>query len=827
MREGKIVELNETNKWGLIQPDGPGEKLRFRFDDVLNLCLWAEMLVGTRVRFDERNTRGDKIARNILPVVQVSESSLTGCRFYNPYNFVRFLTPRAKHDMTVKEDKKATRAVRARPRNNILADAFRAAQEASESRQATSQSRAGHELEDRLLGRCPPPPHDRYVGISGRIVCEAEAVTPLFVSDSENVTGESHKSYRFYQRHGERALPASSLRGMIRSIFEAATNACMIQMAGNRRLTRHVTDKEAQALVPARVIRQDNELWLEILNGDTPFVPGRPPGNGHAQYAAWVPQYLTRMLVHRHRTNHNGPYGARQDVALPLETHDIEGRPKPVYALLQEIDHPSGKFRFYSASVIKQSKDQFPATQPGQIVRKGYLHLTNQNIENKHDERLFFSRKENPQRIGPLPADVIEGYRQLINDYKERHRDHVKKAEREGRDPEEPDTTHGKAAFSRHIVREGSESLQDGDLVYALVENASEVSFLGPVARPRIPYKCRIQDCLPSSGAAEAPDDATGLGDITPCSDVERLCPACRTFGWVAHQEPGRQTEHSAYAGRLRLSDAKLIEDRGRLDATSLAVLSAPKPTTVRFYLEEWRNGARVPRQDGRWGKSADKGYDGEDHRLRGRKVYRHHRAASEQEYRHSGGNQEGGSDQNRTVRDALMPGARFRFSIDFENLAPLELGALLWTLELDGKAYHRLGYAKPLGFGSVKVHVKGLRRMNPGQRYQGTGSRGGWESIIGEKEGLIDAFKQALIDAYPDDGKDGFESLPNIADLLTLLSEPAEDLPIHYPRSTEEPDPEGKNFTWFVTNNRRAHLVLPLPQEDHGLPLLRPMGGR
>ena len=50
---------------------------------------------------------------------------------------------------------------------------------------------------------------------------------------------------------------------------------------------------------------------------------------------------------------------------------------------------------------------------------------------------------------------------------------------------------------------------------------------------------------------------------------------------------------------------------------------------------------------------------------------------------------------QNRTVTDVLDKDNTFTFTVDFENLAPVELGALLWALELD-ECHHRLGFAKP-----------------------------------------------------------------------------------------------------------------------------------
>lgn len=67
------------------------------------------------------------------------------------------------------------------------------------------------------------------------------------------------------------------------------------------------------------------------------------------------------------------------------------------------------------------------------------------------------------------------------------------------------------------------------------------------------------------------------------------------------------------------------------------------------------------------------------------------------------------------------------------------------------------------------------------------------------------------------------------VLDLKALLNPPP-DLPIHYPRSTPQPDPEGKNFEWFMENKHRR-LTLPLAEDEsrdkvvEGLPLLKKKG--
>jgi CRISPR-associated protein (TIGR03986 family) len=285
---------------------------------------------------------------------------------------------------------------------------------------------------------------------------------------------------------------------------------------------------------------------------------------------------------------------------------------------------------------------------------------------------------------------------------------------------------------------------------------------------------------------------------LVRCSEYENLCPACRVFGWV-WDSPPKDATRVAYAGRVRFSHGTLTHSEGTLPETTLAILSTPKPTTTEFYLLD-SEGTPDPNVD----------YDDKDARLRGRKFYRHHGEADPTEYTGEP------SDQNRTVRDALKPGATFTFTVDFENLAPVELGALLYALELEGDLVHRLGYAKPLGFGSVKVTVDEVRTANWRERLASLDTEAGWQEREREKvDDLKKDFLQTMRDLY------GEEFVAKVlADLHALLGEPPEDLPVHYPRPSKEPDADGKNYEWFEGNEERKRPLPLAPDDTRGFPI-------
>jgi len=278
----------------------------------------------------------------------------------------------------------------------------------------------------------------------------------------------------------------------------------------------------------------------------------------------------------------------------------------------------------------------------------------------------------------------------------------------------------------------------------------------------------------------------------------------------------------TAYAGRVRFSHGQLVEEKGTF-SVPLAILSTPKPTTARFYLLD------ADRQTIEGHDEQTSGYDGmaiqgRPNRLRGRKFYRHHGQENPLGYRRI---DDVCDDQNRTVKNALNPGANFEFTVEFENLSQVELGALLWSLTLEEGWHHRLGSAKPLGFGSVKVTIESVVRRTV-QRYLTLEGEANPEPFV--ITDYVKIFKEALAARFGV----AFDQLEPVQDLCTLLTAPTNGLPVHYPRPTREPQREGKNYEWFMRNKREPsrdrpggpHLALSLAAEDiQGLPLLDKWG--
>lgn len=366
------------------------------------------------------------------------------------------------------------------------------------------------------------------------------------------------------------------------------------------------------------------------------------------------------------------------------------------------------------------------------------------------------------------------------------------------------------------------------------------------------------------------------------------LSPADRLFGWVPIRESDKSDQNreskGGYKGRIRVvceddSRPEIIQKFGG-DPLPLAILGQPKPAQGRFYVAKDAEGN--PQKDGISKENA--GYS-KCKSLRGRKQYWHHkgleadkaqdywkpsvedrtqqkRNSRYQEYRRPSKNgREQTDSQNRSIKGWIKPGTVFKASLYVQNLQPEELGALLWSLSLPKDHYFKLGYGKPLGFGSVRMEIDEERCVS-GCLPLGTGKD--WKGYYAafdasppatldedRRSNCIKKFKTGMVNAYnplpsrneTDEGREdqktsprrltsfadlkhilpktspGFDDLPFISGFLQVLTGPQKDVPIHYPRRDRKPNPEGKNFEWFVDNEKGKKVALPEVTDAKGLP--------
>jgi CRISPR-associated protein (TIGR03986 family) len=660
-------------------------------------------------------------------------------------------------------------------------------------------------------------------------------------------------------------LAPTSIKGMLRAAYEAITNSRMGIFHGhNDRLAYRMEAREGLKVVPARIEKNTaGQLCIRLLPGNAPInADGTPNGS---MYAAWL-----RVYGRQHGNN----WGA-------LAQHGA-----PVWAYITLWRHSNPSFEFWNVVELRggngpqpvghtppENRNNWfrarPANPPQGHWVRGYVCITRQNIDRKHDERVFFVAANHPQQgqlVVSLSNELCKAWQELITNYQELHRDEISRG-RTG-----PPALQ-RSVWSRHIVGGALErELVEGTLCYARVQDHNghlQIMKLYPVMISRELF-------------VQPPwlDPA-----LHPSVSLQVLSPADRVFGWVSQESTGTYGT-SAYRGNLRVGSATCVEWPGKAQGEKpleefqgrgipLGILGQPKPQQARFYAARDAEGAPLG-QDGQAPPKKEDGYV-QGHSLRGRKVYPHHAGLSAdywkeptadrtqtrgedrffQEYRrpHKGEKKmvrddsgrereepvktsdgtfqllqgeanEQRDDQNRSVTAWVKCEAAFTFDIHISNLSDVELGALLWLLSLRAGHLHRLGGGKPLGFGSVQLEITGLE-LRDGDAWAAWYSSLITPATRGRSvQDMTDApfiscvrdFKKAVENAYGNGH--AFDTIPLVQAFLRSCQGFTDGLPVHYPRLSASPDPEGENFKWFGENERRSRVSLgALHSPDPGLP--------
>jgi CRISPR-associated protein (TIGR03986 family) len=608
---------------------------------------------------------------------------------------------------------------------------------------------------------------------SGRIAVKLTTKTPLLIPDIFDKEDEGHKTYPLrIGADGKPYLPPTSIKGMLRSAYEAVTNSRFSVFVKHSDLLVYRMEAKEIGLIPARVEKEiDGTLKLHLMQ------------------AVKLPRYPKPIA-----------YSNSGDKASVPNRPKLKSKSTP--------QHGEPVWVKYNAKKVVtdiQTRDPNFSNPPNYNWEEGWVWVANQNIEGKKYERVFI-KIEKDENI-PIDRNMRSMWQELIQNYKNEHIKGLKNRDEDGLAYDAyVDNEPVQTAFSRHIYEPDSEALKEGTLCYVEFGSDGKVEALLPVTISRHFYKKTPNDILQDY--------------LKPATKLDELSPADRIFGWVNQDTNGK----GAYKGNLRVHSVKCGDDYSiqefDSEGFSLAILGQPKPQQARFYVAKDKQGSPLPD-----GIDKQDGYGSEAGGLRGRKVYPHHQGvdwtnpneARNQEYR-----QDERSDQNRSIRAWVKGGTTFTFDLDVTNLSNVELGGLLWLLSLPEDHYHRLGGGKPLGFGSVRLEVD----RNKTDLRKGADWKEFYSSLetvdnsnSNKAEETIEAFKEEVKGIYGN--SNNFESVSFIKAFCQAATGFSDNKPIHYPRLAPKPDPEGKSFEWFVANERTGGRQMSLPSltGDPGLP--------
>lgn len=448
----------------------------------------------------------------------------------------------------------------------------------------------------------------------------------------------------------EPVIPGSEIRGAVRSVYEAAFNSCMSAVSEDRRLGRRTSKPKKPGILEYTEngwFLYPCERWRLLVNGIN-----NKESKDNSRYKVELSQYNSWKEGERLFVKKRIPYSKSKtnNLSAPMINDCITGN---------EARCPDGWI-------------------------EGFLHK-GEPYPKKCYESVFIKKNNKGIRVS---ATDIEALNWALDEYSNDKKNlHKKKGEHGGYD-------HYKVDIKKRLP------------VYYYEENGVPL-YLSPACIGKEISDLTLGDLLRRRGGYQ------------PCEDVRSICPSCSLFGMVS----GKPGKEEALASRIRFTDAlvKNRKEKGRekdyyMPPIVLPELGEPKPGAAEFY-------TNIPVKDAKsigWNDS--RGYWTYDYycardpqnkklikrikylpEIRGRKYYWHHDVSNEiiEDKKEM-------SEMRQRVRPLKAKnGTLFAFRIYFDNISEQELSQLIWALDFNSKSCaHKIGRAKPLGFGSAKIHV-------------------------------------------------------------------------------------------------------------------------
>jgi CRISPR-associated protein (TIGR03986 family) len=740
-------------------------------------------------------------------------------------------------------------------------------------RQELQQGRAPDE-QARVAGGWQRVGHDRYVPgtFSGRIVCRLTTVTPLVVGAKRTPADGTGIVEPFLDPEtGKPAIPATSLRGLISGIAEAASNSALRVLHDAQYSVRSSMSESMQAIgmvkgdrilplaLPVLSARGANASLFEVpqpyramfqapklkafVDGYSDVVKNsvsyakpsflntsKPKSYSAANHVFWyaelspeATQSQTRIACHEGYTKNRG------NTTFLLGRRVLRG---PIDRdALEKLD-PAEQAKFTEGILrvlgIDSRENDIPNTKHHEIfIPCDSLHLASgvtynaeaaiKEFERLADLRMAMQKRE-LERLQSTDPDNVSA-RTL------------------------PFSLKGADRNANPSVDGQKLRLRDGDIVF--FEPNGDGTTVKRLAIASIWRR----------GAENT--HAYFPKELLPFNrERQQITIAERLFGFVQQDretEP-RDERSLALAGRVRLSNGVfagraiksstgivveddpqpyLINNEEADGLTTLKILSSPKPPSPALYFQ--------PR--GGVGHVAKSSIDAEKHRPQGRKFYLHNAAARDWSaaMRMTAApwptlDREKNADQKSRVKPIGAERAFF-FHVDFENLDEEELGLLCYAIRPTDEFRHKLGMGKPLGLGSVCIDPLGIFLIDRQGRYRDSSAR---YALMGD-----DASTTALLPGWYSEERKAAGSLTpqpwlgrlrdrwrqsmdaNIRNALELIGE-SWPSPVHTPQVAAKRDLEDETYAWFATNEAQTkHLtgarqfLTPLNERTISLPPL------
>lgn len=621
-------------------------------------------------------------------------------------------------------------------------------------------------LNDKVVEAEPVPDFNAYHHNkhTGYIVLTIETKTPLYIRDSltkdemkekEDVERDEKKKYinpNFFSPGGRPCIPGSSLRGMTRNLVEIVSFSVFGFFEREQKyhfrsfadMSLSLKDKYTSKMLCGNASTghsQQVKAGYLIKDGTTYKIKPAQQLSGCQFFRVEEDMVISKKIL-----------SERMNKKITIK--DKTGNTVIKYEDNKNYHFDFKKIKFTHNTPKKYSKHSVPMYYPevtdicdenqplsgsseGTLVHSGWMRgpRKRNNGKGKHLHWV----------IGPATNTTLDFLPEVIDDYRN------------------DKNRHEEANLLRYF-----EKNMRNEVPCFYIEETGKVKSFGHTGLFRLAYEKKLNDFLPKEMQKLPKDKKT---DITEA-----------IFG-----------NETTFAGRVFFEDANLCENQSDIlmKESIPQVLSAPKPTTFQHYLEQ--KTLQITPTFNKEGKLS--GYNGikdynDDTFIRGNKLYWHktgevwqdteitlpkadfqqvlqQNTMKETDFDKAVTDDDKGQkkiinlkrlpeglepvilktigihEKQHTKITPVNSGKTFTGKIRFENLSDVELGAILFALQLPDGCCHKLGMGKPLGLGSVEITPK-IFLSKRKTRYESLFAE--WETPIPETdpEGKnIDYFKK------------------------------------------------------------------------------------
>lgn len=654
---------------------------------------------------------------------------------------------------------------------------------------------------------------------SGRIVCRLTTVTPMVAGAKQTTEADGYTRVHPFERDGKPAIPSTSIRGCISAIAEAASNSAL-RVLKNKKYSRRVTMEEMGQRVEdfsalGMIVEENGELRLRPLT-----MPAVKMENGvFTLPAKYRGMFSTGINLKAYCYNSGSISRAHYAYSQEFPCF-FSARTAGTYSIDKNgiVNGNGGKLAGNGAVLLgtTTTTDPVPCTETSPqrgILR--VLYTTERNAlgdmpQGKHHEIFIpYPPEMESSATYPITKEALERFHRLA---KESESENKRRARQTPPQDPLPYALKGAEPLRNRIE---AYQLKHGDIVFFTPNDSQEI----------------VEVWISQIWRKELNDGAHDFfrrvnPELLPFHEGRnKITPAEAVFGFVEVNQKGETRNNArSLASRLRFSEGVMIHcpDGGcyydQNEGIALRILAAPKPPCPSFYFR--RNNLPANVNDSSQCYISKQALNANTHRPQGRKFYLNHSGSGQSiidgcRTRHP--------EDNKNQKNRVKPvreGISFSFHIDFDNLSSFELGLLIYSLNPADVFHHKIGMAKALGLGTVKIDIAGIFFIDRLERYSENGFGYGestryhhrWiaPAFIDNADNIFGSYEIEDIEDVPDDDEKNPANLkrifedtisPSIKTALAKIGTPGIRR-VRSPMENGQTDQEEETFRWFQNND-------------------------